>query len=89
MANTKQATKRVRQNERHAERNRPLRTRAARTLREARTAIAAGDPGAGEQVRAAHSALDRAAKHNIMHPNSASRRKSRLAAQLKAAGIPA
>ena len=35
-------------------------------------------------VRAAQSALDRAARRNVIHPNAASRRKSRLAQQLKA-----
>jgi small subunit ribosomal protein S20 len=88
MANTTQAKKRIRQNERHAARNRPLRTRAARTLRDARAAIAAGDEDAGELVREAQSALDRAAKGDVIHPNSAARRKSRLAARLKAAGLP-
>jgi small subunit ribosomal protein S20 len=88
MANTTQARKRIRQNERHASHNRPLRTRAARTLRDARAAIAAGDADAAARVREAQSAMDRAAKDNVMHPNAAARRKSRLAARLKAAGLP-
>ena len=84
MANNPQARKRARQTERRTERNKPIRTRAAHALRAARAAIAHGDAEAGELVRGAQSALDRAARRNIIHPNAAARRKSRLAAQLKA-----
>ena len=84
MAHTKSALKRIRQNIKHAEQNRPYRTRAARTVRAARAAIAAGAPDADALVRVAQSALDRAARRDIIHPNSAARRKSRLALQLKA-----
>jgi len=84
MAHSKSAIKRIRQNEAHAQRNKPYRTRAARAVREARAAIQAGAGDAGALVRVAQSALDRAAKRNIIHPNNAARRKSRLAQQLKA-----
>ena len=84
MAHSSQAQKRIRQNERRAARNRPLRTSASRRVRDAREAISAGDPDAAEYVRQAQSALDRAATRNIIHRNAAARRKSRLAAQLKA-----
>ena len=85
MAHSSQAQKRIRQNERRAARNRPLRTSASRRVRDAREAISDGDPDAAEFVRQAQSALDRAATRNIIHRNAAARRKSRLAAQLKAA----
>ncbi|MYB42404.1 MAG: 30S ribosomal protein S20 [Chloroflexi bacterium] len=85
MAHSNQAKKRVRQNERRAARNRPLRTSASRRVRDAREAIMDGDPDAADYVRSAQSALDRAAKRNVIHRNAAARRKSRLAAQLKAA----
>ena len=84
MAHSNQAKKRVRQNEKRAARNRPLRTRAARRVRDAREAIEDGDPEAAAYVRAAQSALDKAAGDNVIHPNAAARRKRRLAAQLKA-----
>ena len=84
MAHSLQARKRVRQTERHTEANKPIRTRAAHAVRDARTAIQRGEDTAGALVRAAQSALDRAARRNIIHPNAASRRKSRLAQQLKA-----
>ncbi len=85
MANTNQSRKRVRQNVIRAARNRPYRTSATRRLRDARWAIEDGDANAAEQVRAAQSALDKAAKRGIIHRNAAARKKSRLVAKLKAA----
>ncbi|MSQ41765.1 MAG: 30S ribosomal protein S20 [Dehalococcoidia bacterium] len=85
MAHSNSARKRVRQNVTSAARNKPLRTRAAHTVRDAREAIAAGDADAAERLRAAQVALDRAARHHIIHPNAAARRKSRLARALKQA----
>ncbi|MSQ31012.1 MAG: 30S ribosomal protein S20 [Dehalococcoidia bacterium] len=89
MAHSLQARKRVRQTETHTERNKPVRTRAAHAVRDARSAIQRGDGTAGELVRAAQSALDRAARRNVIHPNAAARRKSRLAQQLKAKQLAA
>ncbi|MEZ4553971.1 MAG: 30S ribosomal protein S20 [Dehalococcoidia bacterium] len=85
MAHSKQARKRIRQNERQAAHNRPIRTFTSRRVRDARDAITAGDENAAEALRAAQSALDRAAKSGVMHPNTAARRKSRLAAALNKA----
>lgn len=85
MTNSPQAAKRVRQAERRTRENRPFRTRAARSVRDARAAIADGADNAEQLVREAQSALDRAARRRIIHPNAAARRKSRLAARLKAA----
>ncbi len=85
MAHSKQARKRIRQNERQAAQNRPIRTFTSRRVRDAREAIAAGDDTAAEALRQAQSALDRAAKSGIIHRNTAARRKSRLAAALRKA----
>lgn len=85
MAHSKQARKRIRQNERQAAHNRPIRTFTSRRVRDAREAIAAGEESAVETLRAAQSALDRAAKAGIIHRNTAARRKSRLAAALSKA----
>lgn len=85
MAHSVQARKRIRQNERRAARNRPVRTRAAGAVRDARLAIEHGDDDAAELVRVAQSALDRAARRGVIHPNAAARRKSRLVRSLKAA----
>ena len=84
MAHANQAKKRIRQNERRAARNRPLRTCPSSRARDAREAIDDGDQDAASYVRDAQSALDRAAKRNVIHRNAAARRKRRLAAQLKA-----
>jgi small subunit ribosomal protein S20 len=85
MAHTLSARKRIRQNVTRNERNKPVRTRAATAVREARAAIEAGDSDAADRVREAQTALDRAARRNIIHANAAARRKSRLVKQLKAA----
>ncbi len=85
MAHSKQAKKRIRQNERQAAQNRPIRTYTARRVRDARDAVANGDDDAAETLRAAQSALDRAAKTGVIHRNTAARRKSRLASALKKA----
>lgn len=87
MAHNKSAKKRVRQNETSRLRNRSR-------MREVRTAVkavvaAAADPAdkarAEALYRMAASQLDRAAKRRIIHPNAASRKKSRLAKRLQKA----
>ena len=83
MAHSLSAKKRVRQNAVHAARNRPRRTRISHAVRDAREAIEDGDAGAVQLVREAQSALDSAARRNIIHPNAAARRKSRLVRALK------
>lgn len=85
MAHSMQAKKRIRQNEREATRNRPIRTYTTRRVRDAREAIADGDDNVVEALRQAQSALDRAAKAGVIHKNTAARRKSRLAAALSKA----
>ena len=84
MAHSNQARKRIRQNVSRAARNRPVRTRMTRAVRDASEAIREGDADAEELLRAAQAALDTAARRHIIHPNAAARRKSRLAQQLKA-----
>lgn len=55
------------------------RTRARSQVKAARSAIEAGDTAAAkEAVLAAVSELDKAAAKGVIHPNNASRRKSRL-----------
>jgi small subunit ribosomal protein S20 len=78
MAHSKSALKRWRQNERHRERNKPVRTAARTVVKNARVAIEGGSAEAADALRAAASVLDRAAKHNVIHRNAASRHKSRL-----------
>jgi small subunit ribosomal protein S20 len=85
MAHSKQAKKRIRQNERAAGQNRPVRTYTMRRVRDARDAIDDRATDAQDAVRAAQAALDRAAASGVIHRNTAARRKSRLAKALKAA----
>ncbi len=79
MANKAAAKKYYRASQRRRMRNKPVRTRARTSVRDAIEAIAEGDwTEADAAVAAAVSALDRAAQKGVIHANSAARRKSRL-----------
>lgn len=81
------AKKRHRQSLRRRERNVANRTEARSAVRKAREAIAAGnEEEAAAAVRKAGAILDRAARKGVLHPNNASRRKSRLMRRLNTAG---
>ncbi len=85
MANTRSAKKRIRQNEKRRERNKPVRTRARTQVRLARTAISAGKPDlTAAAVKEAIRELDRAAAAGVIHRKNAARRKSRLLKSLAA-----
>jgi len=79
LANIKSQIKRNRQNERRRLRNRVFRGEARIAVRDARTAIEAGD---AEQSRTAVMQairnLDLAVQQGVLHRNNAARRKSRL-----------
>jgi small subunit ribosomal protein S20 len=81
MANTKSAAKRARQTARRAVRNSSISSQL-RTLRKRALAAAKADP---KQIRAAISAVDRAAKRGAIHRNAAIRRKARLTRALAGA----
>ena len=74
MANTKSAAKRARQTVKRSLRNRSVVTHL-RSMQ--KTARSTQTPGS-DQVRALISAIDKAAKRGIIHPNAANRRKARL-----------
>jgi small subunit ribosomal protein S20 len=78
MANTKSAAKRARQTSRRALRNSSISSQL-RTLQKRALAAANADPN---QIRAAISAIDTAAKRGAIHRNAAIRRKARLARAL-------
>lgn len=78
MANNKSAEKRNRQSQKRAAQNRVVRGSARTAVKKARVAIDSGADNAQELVVAAERALDRAASKGVIHPNNASRRKSRL-----------
>ena len=74
MANTKSAAKRARQTVKQSLRNRSVVTHL-RTMQ--KTVHSTQTPGS-DQIRALISAIDKAAKRGIIHPNAANRRKARL-----------
>lgn len=83
MANTKSALKRVRQTEVRTERNRADKTRIKTLRKKALAAVAAGDkPAAAEAASNFASAVDKAAKRNLVHPNRAANLKSKTAKAL-------
>ncbi|MGE5338301.1 MAG: 30S ribosomal protein S20 [Gemmatimonadota bacterium] len=85
MANSKQARKRARQNTVQNTHNTALRSRVRTAVKSVRKAIAAGDKKAALEVfRKATSVIDSVADKKVVHKNTASRNKSRLAAAIKA-----
>jgi small subunit ribosomal protein S20 len=79
MPNTKSAEKRLRQNVARRARNRVTKSAMRSQVRRVREAVAAGDVEKAEQeYRLAAKKLDRAGARNVIHPNKASRTKSRL-----------
>ncbi|CUH51336.1 30S ribosomal protein S20 [Shimia sp. R11_0] len=85
MANSPQAKKRARQNERRLEVNKARRSRIRTHLRKVEEAIASGDKEAATAaLRAAQPELMRGVSKGVYHKNTAARKMSRLAARVKA-----
>jgi small subunit ribosomal protein S20 len=85
VANTAQAKKRARQNEKARKHNASMRSMGRTYLKKVLTAIATGDKAvATEAYIAAVGVIDRIADKGLIHKNKASRHKSRLNAKLKA-----
>ena len=85
MANTKSAEKRNRQNATARERNRGRRSSLRTAIKRLRAAVAAGDAAkAAELLPATLGILDATAHKKVIHTNTASRTKSRLASQVAA-----
>ncbi len=79
MPNTTSAKKRLRQNVVRRSRNRSVMSALRKRIRSVRDAVAAKDfAKADELFRVAAKYLDRAGTERIIHPNRASRSKSRL-----------
>ena len=88
MANSAQARKRARQNDKQRAHNASLRSTLRTAVKSVRQAIEAGDKAAAQNIfQQSVCVLDRIADKKIIHKNKASRHKSRLSAQIKA--IPA
>jgi len=87
MANTKSAKKATRKIARRTEVNRNRISRVRTFVRKVEEALAAGDGAqAKAALKAAQPELMRAATKGAMHRSTASRKISRLAARVKAAG---
>jgi small subunit ribosomal protein S20 len=85
MANTPQAKKRARQNERRAAVNKARRTNIRTFLRRVEEAISAGDQTAAvEALKVAQPKLMRGVTKGIFHKNTVARKVSRLNARVKA-----
>lgn len=83
MANTKSALKRVRQTERRTEINKATKSRIKTLRKKVAAAVEGGDKEVAETAfRAFSSAVDRAAKTNLLHKNAAARLKSNASATL-------
>ena len=82
MANHASAEKRNRQRVNRTLRNRAVKTRVRRAVKEARLAIESGAANAAALVLEATSLLDRAVSRNALPSARGSRLKSRLAKQL-------
>jgi small subunit ribosomal protein S20 len=84
VANTKSAIKRIRQNEKRRLRNRAVRSKVRTAVKIVRAALTEKSPAAAEALRETVRALDKAVTKGVIHRNTASRKKSRLARQLAA-----
>ncbi|MEK6217213.1 MAG: 30S ribosomal protein S20 [Boseongicola sp.] len=87
MANSPQAKKRARQNDRRTAVNKARRSRIRTHLRLVEEAIASGDKDvAAAALRQAQPELMRGVTKGVFHKNTASRKMSRLNARVKALG---
>ena len=79
MPNTLSAKKRVKQTGERTLRNKELRSRMRSQVRQVREAIEAGDKAKADSLLpAAHKTIDKCARKNIIHDNTAAHRKSKL-----------
>lgn len=85
MPNIKSAIKRVKVTETKTLKNTIRKSALKTTVKKCKEAIAKGETTATDTYKAATKALDKAAAKNLMHKNTAARRKSRLAKALNAA----
>jgi len=83
---TRSAAKAHRQSIKRRIRNRVFKSSTKTAVKRAAETIAGGDlDAARDDIRSAIRALDRAAQKGVLHPNNASRRKSRLLLRYNAA----
>ncbi|MEM8578121.1 MAG: 30S ribosomal protein S20 [Pseudomonadota bacterium] len=84
MANSPQAKKRARQNEKRFAVNKARRSRIRTYLRKVEEAIASGDKSAADTaLKSAQPELMRGVTKGVYHKNTAARKMSRLSARIK------
>lgn len=83
MANIKSQKKRNRQNEKQRQRNKSVKSDLNTAIRKVEAAAEAGEP-TDELFQVAQKKIDIAAAKGVLHPNTAARKKSRLAASISA-----
>jgi len=81
MANIKSQKKRNRQNETRRQRNRSVTSDLKTSIKKVEAAAAAGEP-TDELFQTAQGKIDTAATKGVLHPKTAARKKSRLAASV-------
>jgi ribosomal protein S20 len=83
----KSAKKRARQTKVREARNRLTKKNMREAIKALREDVANGGKNAAELFKKAQSAIDTAVKKNVLHKNTAGRKKSRLNAELKRLGV--
>lgn len=84
MANSAQAKKRARQNDKQRAHNAALKTQLRTAVKKVEKAVLAGDQEAAfKQMHESQSVIDRITDKKIAHKNTASRTKSRLVKAIK------
>jgi len=84
MANTPQAEKRIRRNDRRAAINKARVSRIRTFVKKVESSLAAGDAAAAaEALKAAQPEMMRGVAKGVLHKNTVSRKFSRLAARVK------
>ena len=87
MANTPQAKKRIRRNDKRAEINHSRVSRIRTTIKAVETALASGKKAdAAEALKTVQPELFRGVARGVIHKNTASRKFSRLAKRVAALG---
>jgi len=85
LPNIKSAIKRVKVTKVKTLKNTMRKSALKTAIRKCKEAIAKNDPSAADLYKKATKALDKAAAKNLIHKNTAARKKSRLAKALSAA----
>lgn len=85
MANSKQAAKRARQNDKRRQHNMAMRSKVRTYIKKVIAAVEAGDKdGASSAFKAAQPLIDSMVNKGILHKNKAARHKSRLIRSIQA-----